>query len=37
MGGCLFIYLFVVYSMEKYGLRVEDTTNKGEWRRKISQ
>jgi hypothetical protein len=23
------------YSMEKYGLRVEDTTNREEWRRKI--
>jgi hypothetical protein len=23
--------------MEKYGLRVEDTTNREEWRRKISQ
>jgi hypothetical protein len=25
------------YSMEKYGLRVEDTINKEEWRRKIFQ
>jgi hypothetical protein len=25
------------YSMEKYGLKVEDITNKEEWRRKISQ
>jgi hypothetical protein len=25
------------YSMQKYGLRVEDTTNGEEWRGKISQ
>jgi hypothetical protein len=25
------------YSMEKYGLRVEDTTTREEWRTKISQ
>jgi hypothetical protein len=23
------------YSMKKYGLRIEDTTNREEWRRKI--
>jgi hypothetical protein len=25
------------YSLEKYGLRVEDATNREEWRRKIFQ
>jgi hypothetical protein len=27
----------IKYSMEKYGLRVEDTTHRKEWRRKIFQ
>jgi hypothetical protein len=25
------------YSVEKYGLRIEDTTNREDWRRKIFQ